>query len=67
MFCTRPDINWIDVPVGMSTLIVMCAAFLLMHGDVADKKSLVHPEYKIAVSSGADFISDGVHSKVNAS
>jgi hypothetical protein len=67
MICTRPDINWIDVPVGMFTLIGMCADFLFMHGDVADKKSLVHPESKIAVSSGADFISDGVQSKVNAS
>jgi hypothetical protein len=42
--------DWIVVPLGMLTLSGTCAACLLMHGAVADKKMLVHPESRIAVS-----------------
>jgi hypothetical protein len=34
--------DWIDVPLGMLTLSGMCAACLLVHGAVADKKLLLH-------------------------
>jgi hypothetical protein len=50
----------------MLTLIGMCAACLLVHGAVADKKLLVHPESSIAVSSVVDVSMVGVQSKVNA-
>jgi hypothetical protein len=42
--------DWIVVPLGMLTLSGTCAACLLLHGAVADKKLLVHPESRIAVS-----------------
>jgi hypothetical protein len=50
----------IDVQLGMFTLSEMCAACLLAHGDVADKKTHVHPESKITVSSVVAVKSDGV-------
>jgi hypothetical protein len=50
----------------MLTLSEMCAARLLAHGAVADKKILVHPESSIAVSSGVAVNMVGVKSKVNA-
>jgi hypothetical protein len=37
-----------------------------MHGAAADKKLLVHPESRIAVSSAGAFLVDGVQSKDNA-
>jgi hypothetical protein len=58
--------DWIDVPLGMLTLSRMCAARLLVHGAVADKKLLVQPESRIAVSSVAAVNMVGVQSKVNA-
>jgi hypothetical protein len=42
--------DWIVVPLGMLTLSVTCAACLSLHGAVADKNFLVHPESRIAVS-----------------
>jgi hypothetical protein len=50
----------------MLTLSGMCADFLLVRGAVADKKSLVHPESSIAVSSVVAVNMVGVQSKVNA-
>jgi hypothetical protein len=50
----------------MLTLSGMCAACLLVHGVVADKKLLVHPESSIAVSSVVAVNMVGVQSKVNA-
>jgi hypothetical protein len=44
----------------------MCAACLLVHGDVTDKKILVHPVSNIAVSSVVVVKSVGVQSTVNA-
>jgi hypothetical protein len=58
--------DWINVPFCIFMLSGMCAACLVVHGAVADKKLSVHPESKIAVSSTVDFISHGVQSKVNA-
>jgi hypothetical protein len=58
--------DWIDMPLGMLTLLVMCAACLLVHGAVADKKLLVHPESSIAVSSIVAVNMVGVQSKFNA-
>jgi hypothetical protein len=49
----------------MLTLSGMCAACLVVHGAVADKKILVQPEYSIAVSSVAAVNMVGVQSKVN--
>jgi hypothetical protein len=43
----------------------MCAACLLVHGAVDDKKLLVHPESKIDMSSVVAIISDGVQSNVS--
>jgi hypothetical protein len=57
--------DWIDAPLCMFTLSVMCTACLLVHGDVADKKNLVHPGSKIAVPSVVAVRSGGVQSKVN--
>jgi hypothetical protein len=55
----------INVPVGMFTLSGFFAACLLVHGDVADKKLLVHPESSISVSSVVAVKMVGVQSKVN--
>jgi hypothetical protein len=44
----------------------MCAACLLVHGTVDDKKLSVHPEPKITVSYGVAIRSDGVQSEVKA-
>jgi hypothetical protein len=43
------ECNWIGVPLSIFMLSGMCADCLLVHGAVADKKILVHPESKIAV------------------
>ena len=58
--------DWIVVPLGMLTHSGMCAACLLLHGAVADKKLLVQPESRIAVSFCAASLNDGVQSKVKA-
>jgi hypothetical protein len=58
--------DWIVVPLGMLTLSGMCAACLLLHGAVADKKLLVHPESRIAVSFVVPKVKDGVQSKDSA-
>jgi hypothetical protein len=39
------------VPLGMFTLSGTCDACLSLHGAAADKKLLVHPESRNAVSS----------------
>jgi hypothetical protein len=49
----------------MFTLSGICAASLLVHGAVADKKILVHPESSIAVSYIVTVKIIGVKSKVN--
>jgi hypothetical protein len=56
----------IVVPLGIFTLSGMCAACLSLHGAAADKKLLVQPESRIAVSSVGAFVVDGVQSKDNA-
>jgi hypothetical protein len=43
--------DWTIVPLCMFTLSGMCAACLLVNFAVADKKILVHPKSRIAVSS----------------
>jgi hypothetical protein len=58
--------DYIDVPLGMLTLSGMCAAHLLVHGDVADKKIIAQLESSIAVSSVVAVKMVGVQSKVNA-
>jgi hypothetical protein len=58
--------DWSVVPLGIFTLSGTCAACLLMHGAAADKKLLVHPESRIAVSSVGAFVVVGVQSKDNA-
>jgi hypothetical protein len=58
--------DWINVPSGTLTLSGMYAACLLVNGDVADKKLIVHMESSIAVSSVVDVNIIGVQSKVNA-
>jgi hypothetical protein len=58
--------EWIDITIGIFTLSRMCAACLLVHGDGADKKLLVHPESKIAVSYVVAVKINGVQSKANA-
>jgi hypothetical protein len=50
--------DWIDVPLGIFALSGMCVACFLVHGDVADKKILEHPESKLDVSSGIAVKSD---------
>jgi hypothetical protein len=50
----------------MLTLSGMCASCLLLHGAVADKKLLVQPESRIAVSLVATSLNDGVQTKVSA-
>jgi hypothetical protein len=47
----------------MLTLSGTCTACLLLHGAVADKKMLVHPESRIAVSFVTTLVKDGVQSK----
>jgi hypothetical protein len=44
----------------------MYAACLSLHGAAADKKLMVHPESRIAVSSDSAFLVVGVQSKDNA-
>jgi hypothetical protein len=44
----------------------MCAACLSLQGAAADKKLLVQPESRIAVSSIGAFVVGGVQSKDNA-
>jgi hypothetical protein len=58
--------DWIVVPLGMLTLSGMYASCLLLHGAVADKKLLVHPESRIAVSFVVTSVKDGVQSKDSA-
>jgi hypothetical protein len=50
----------------MLTLSGMCASCLFLHGAVADKKLLVHPESRIAVSFIFTSVKDGVQSKDSA-
>jgi hypothetical protein len=50
----------------MLTLNGTCAACLLLHGAVADKKLLVQPESRIAVSFVVTSVKDGVQSKDSA-
>jgi hypothetical protein len=50
----------------MLTLSGAFAGCLLMHGAVADKKLLVHPESRISVSSVGALVVVGVQSKDNA-
>jgi hypothetical protein len=47
----------------MLTLSGTCASCLLLHGAVADKKLLVQPESRIAVSFVVTSLNDGVQSK----
>jgi hypothetical protein len=55
--------DWIVVPLGMFALSGTCAACLSLHGAVADKKLLVHPESIISVSSVVALEGVGVQSK----
>jgi hypothetical protein len=55
--------DWIVVPLGMLTLSGTRAACLSLHGAVADKKMLVHPDSRIAVSFVVTSVKDGVQSK----
>jgi hypothetical protein len=50
----------------MFTLSRICAACLSLHGAAADKKLIVHPESRIAVSSVVALEVVGVQSKDNA-
>jgi hypothetical protein len=50
----------------MLTLSGACAACLLLHGAVADKKMLEHPESRIAVSFVVTSVKDGAQSKDSA-
>jgi hypothetical protein len=54
------------MPLDIFMLSGMCAACLLMHGDVAGTKLLVQPESKIYALSVVAIINDGVQSQVNA-
>jgi hypothetical protein len=58
--------NCIVVPLGIFTLSRMCAACLSLHGAAADKKLLVRPESRIAVSSDGALVVGGVQSKDNS-
>jgi hypothetical protein len=58
--------DWIVVPLGMFTLSGTCDACLPLHGAAADKKWLVHPESRFAVSSVRALVVVGVQSKDNA-
>jgi hypothetical protein len=53
----------IVVPLGMLTFSGMCASCLFLHGAVADKKLLVQPESRIAVSFVVTSVKYGVQSK----
>jgi hypothetical protein len=55
--------DWIIVPLGMLTLSGTCTACLSLHGAAADKKLLVQPESRIAVSFVVTLVKDGVQSK----
>jgi hypothetical protein len=50
----------------MLAFIGTCDACLLLHGAVADKKMMVHPESRIAVSFFVTLVKDGVQSKDSA-
>jgi hypothetical protein len=50
----------------MFTLSGTCAVCFSLHGAAADKKLLVHPESRIAVSSVVELERDGVKSKDSA-
>jgi hypothetical protein len=50
----------------MFTLSGTFAACLSLHGAAGDKKLLVHPESRIAISSVGAFLVVGVQSKDNA-
>jgi hypothetical protein len=50
----------------MLTLSGTCPSCLLLHGAVAEKKMLVHPESRIAVSFVVTSVKDGVQSKDSA-
>jgi hypothetical protein len=50
----------------MLTLSGTCASCLLLHGAVADKKMLVQPESRIALSFVVTSVKDGVQSKESA-
>jgi hypothetical protein len=56
----------IVVPLGMFMLSGTCADCLSLHGAVADKKLLVHPESRIAVLSVVALERDGVQFKDSA-
>jgi hypothetical protein len=59
--------DWIIVPLGMLTLSGTCAACLLLNDAAADKKLLVHPESRIAVSCCVvTLVKDGVQYKDSA-
>jgi hypothetical protein len=58
--------DWIVVTLCMLTLSGTCTSCLLLHGAVADKKLLVHPESRIAVSFAVTSVKDGVQSKDSA-
>jgi hypothetical protein len=58
--------DWVVVPLGIFTLSGTRAACLSLHRAAADKKLLVHPEARIAVSSVGAFVVVGVQSKDNA-
>jgi hypothetical protein len=58
--------DWIVLRLGMLTLSGTCAVCLLLHGAVADKKLLMHPESRIAVSLVVTLVKDGVQSKDSA-
>jgi hypothetical protein len=55
--------DWIVVPLCMLTLSGTCAACLSLHGAAADKKLMVHPESRIAVSFVVTSVNYGVQSK----
>jgi hypothetical protein len=50
----------------MLTLSGMFASCVLLHGLVSDKKLLVQPESRIAVSFAVTLVKDGVQSKDSA-
>jgi hypothetical protein len=50
----------------MLTLSGTCASCLLLHGAVAERKLLVQPESRIAVSFVVASVKDGVQSKDSA-
>jgi hypothetical protein len=54
------------VPLGMFTFSGTCAACLSLQGAAADRKLLVHPESRIAVSPVGSFLFVGIKSKDNA-